>query len=512
MKQNIRYLMCGALFSLMTSIGAWAVAPLPGLNLTEPIRETIPYGMVAKQRAMRVAANQNQTNNLVSRGLAIVVEFSDFALAAGNTVQSFDSLANADEYTYNGATGSCKKYYQDQSNGKYTPQFDVVGPVVLPQTLEFYGADASSQGDDRYIADFVIDACKGAQQLGVDFSNYDQDNDGCVDLVYIIYAGYGQADGGAAATIWPHAWDVQSAIYFGLTYQTEYYVKTNDQGHIISQNLPVFNGKTVLRYACSNELIFSNNARTGIGTFCHEFGHVLGLADLYRTDGTMSNEVPGAWALMSNGNYLNKGNTPPNLSVWEKYFLGWVEPQMLKNTMSVALPADGATYYMLNRNSIIPEEGALTTDTMYYFENRQRTGWDQYLPGWGMLVWRVVYDKEEWHYNSPNNTTTRFLLVAANGATPYTNDYNGGKRQDVPFPGSWYVTDYEPYEHASLSDIEEKDGVVTFQFTNKTTGVEVPVINDLYKGGQWYNVLGQPIDIQSYRGVAVHSSGVVVVR
>ena len=167
---------------------------------------------------------------------------------------------------------------------------------------------------------------------------------------------------------------------------------------------------------------------------------------------------------------------------------------------------------MLNRNSIIPAEGALTTDTMYYFENRQRTGWDQYLPGWGMLVWRVVYDKEDWHYNSPNNTTTRFLLVAANGATPYTNDYNGGKRQDVPFPGSWYVTDYEPYEHASLSDIEEKDGVVTFQFTNKTTGVEVPVINDLYKGGQWYNVLGQPIDIQSYRGVAVHSSGVVVVR
>ena len=74
------------------------------------------------------------------------------------------------------------------------------------------------------------------------------------------------------------------------------------------------------------------------------------------------------------------------------------------------------------------------------------------------------------------------------------------------------MTDYEPYEHASLSDIEEKDGVVTFQFTNKTTGVEVPVINDLYKGGQWYNVLGQPIDIQSYRGVAVHSSGVVVVR
>ena len=512
MKQNIRYLMCGALFSLMTSIGAWAVAPLPGLNLTEPIRETIPYGMVAKQRAMRVAANQNQTNNLVSRGLAIVVEFSDFALAAGNTVQSFDSLANADEYTYNGATGSCKKYYQDQSNGKYTPHFDVIGPVVLPQTQAFYGTDTAIEGDDRYIADFVIDACKGAQQLGVDFSNYDQDNDGNVDLVYILYAGHSQADGGAASCIWPHAWDMQSALYFGNTHQTEYYVKTNTAGEIISQNLPVMNGKTVMRYACSNELIYSSNNRTSIGTICHEFGHVLGLADLYRTDGVASKEVPGSWALMSNGNYLNNGNTPPNLSVWEKYFLGWIEPEMLATSRNIAMPADGQTYFMLNRTNTIAEEGPLSTDTVYYFENRQKSGWDEYLPGWGMLVWRIVYDAQEWYYNTPNNTTIRFKLVTATGGTPYTNSLVGGMRNDVPFPGEWEVDEFKPYPHCSLTEITETDNIITFRFTNTATSLESPTTETILLDGIWYNILGQPIDIHTHHGIAISKQGKVFVR
>lgn len=512
MKQTYKHLISFLVLGILGISNVFAVAPLPGLNIQEPVRDVIPCGVVSQQRAMRIAANQTQARGLVSRGLLIVVEFSDLSLADGNTVHSFDSLANADDYIYNGATGSCKKYYQDQSNGLYTPQFDVVGPVVLPQKQAFYGTDAASQGDDRYIVDFVIDACKGAQQMGVDFANYDQDNDGYVDLVYILYAGHSQADGGAATCIWPHAWDLQSALYFGNTKQTEYYVKTDAVGNIISQNLPKLNGKVILKYACSNELIYTTNARTSIGTICHEFGHVLGLADLYRTDGSTSNEVPGSWALMSHGNYLNNGNTPPNLSVWEKYVLGWAEPEMLTASKAVNLPADGKTYYMLNRSGIIPDAGALTTDTMYYFENRQMTGWDKYLPGHGMLTWRVVYDAEEWYYNTPNNTTTRFALLAANGSTPYTTNLSGGKRQDVPFPGSWFVTEFEPYEHAYLTDIEENNSVITFQFINTSTDMESPRVEALPAEGLWYNLLGQPVDIQSYHGVVVGSQGKIHIR
>lgn len=512
MKQTVKYAFATLGMALLSMSTIWAVAPLPGLNLKEPVRRPIPHGMVSLQRAARVAMNQ-QATELVSRGLLIVVEFEDTPLAAGNTVQSFDSLANADDYTYNGAMGSCKKYYQDQSNGKYTPHFDVVGPVVLPQTTAYYGTDAAYKGDDRYVADFVIDACKGAQEKGVDFANYDQDGDGNVDLVYILYAGYSQADGAAATCIWPHAWDMQSALYYGNTNQSEYYVKANDAGYITSQKLPVLNGKTILRYACSNELIYRSSARTSIGTICHEFGHVLGLADLYRTDGVESNEVPGSWALMSNGNYLNNGNTPPNLSVWEKYSLGWVEPKMLAANEHVVLPADGTTYRMLNRSSIVPEEGAFTTDTTLYFENRQMEGWDKYLPGHGMLVWQIVYDAEDWYYNEPNNYSIRMKLLAATGATPYTDNRNGGARQDVPFPGDFEYTEYAPYAHTQLTNIQELDGVISFDFTNTTyTDVQSPSVEMDMTEGVWYNLLGQPVDVRSYKGVVISQQGKALLR
>lgn len=500
----------------MVAAFAWSIPPLPGLNLTEPTRHPVPYGTVSQQRAQRILSNDDATNSLPQRGLLILVEFSDTTFAANNTQMAFDSLANGDNYTYNGAMGSCKQYYTEQSNGLYVPHFDVVGPVVLPNTCAYYGSDAAYEGDDRYIADFVIDACLGAKDLGVDFSIYDSNDDGNVDLVYIIYAGYSQAEGAPASTIWPHAWDLQSALYYGNTNQDTYYVTSNTQGYITSQNLPKLDGKTILRYACSNELRI-DGLRCGIGTTCHEFGHVLGLADLYITETEVPGDsklTPGTWALMSNGAYLGNGNTPPNLSVWEKYSLGWVEPEMLYANEYVELPADGKTYRKLNRTGIPASEGAFTTDTTYYFENRQMTGWDTYLPGHGMLVWRVVYDAEDWYYNRPNNYSTRFQLITADGSQPYTGNREGGKRQTVPFPGKKNKTKYAPYEHTLLTNIQEVDSVISFDFTNTTyTAIESPTIDSNITEGVWYNLLGQPIkDIQSHKGIAISKGKKVIIR
>lgn len=505
------------LIFISCAIPAVSVPPQPGLSLTEYIRPQLPHGVAAKQRAAHVTNIQEGTAELPSHGLLIVVEFSDTPFAEENTIQAFDSLANGDNYTYNGAMGSCKEYYITQSNGLYTPQFDIIGPVVLPNTTAYYGTDSTYSSNDRYIADFVIDACIGAQKMGADFSNYDQDNDGYVDLIYILYAGYSQAEGAATTSIWPHAWDLESALYYGNTNQTEYYVTTNDIGAITSSNLPVLNGKTIMKYACSNELIYSTNARAGIGTLCHEFGHVLGLADLYITDtGASGNSklTPGTWALMSNGAYLNNGNTPPNLSVWEKYSLGWVDPEMMCANEHVILPADGKTYRKLNRSCIPSSEGAFTTDTTFYFENRQMTGWDTYLPGHGMLVWRVVYDKNDWYYNGPNNHSTRFQLMTADGSTPYTTGTTGGKRQNVPFPGSKEYTEYAPYNHTQLTNIQEIDSVISFDFTNTTyTAIESPSVDMHIMDGVWYNLLGQPIkDIQSYKGIAISKDKKVIIR
>ena len=167
---------------------------------------------------------------------------------------------------------------------------------------------------------------------------------------------------------------------------------------------------------------------------------------------------------------------------------------------------------MLNRTSIVPNEGALSTDTIYYFENRQKSGWDTYLPGWGMLVWRVVYDADEWYYNTPNNTTTRFMLVTANGSTPYTNNLSGGKRQDVPFPGSWEVTEYQPYSHTLLTNIAEEDGIITFLFTNTASSIDNPTIDKISGDGEWYNLLGQPIDIRNHHGIAISKQGKIYLQ
>lgn len=520
MKQLIKRAFLLSLIGVIV-IPTMAIPPLPGLNLTEPTREPAPRGIVSQQRALRMVSRSKLATSLPQRGLLIMAEFSDTPFAEGNTQQAFDSLANGEHYTYNGAMGSCKEYYIHQSNGLYTPHFDIVGPVVLPHTTAYYGSDSTYLGDDRYMVDFIVDACLGAQELGVDFSNYDGNNDGYVDLVYVIYAGYSQAEGAPTYTIWPHAWDLESALYYGNTNQTTYYVKKDNNGNITSRNLPILNGKTLLRYACSNELIYYNDARNGVGTICHEFGHVLGLADLYITDSNAGGNnalTPGTWALMSNGAYLNNGNTPPNLSVWEKYSLGWVDPAMLYANEHVVLPADGKTYRKLNRTGIPSPEGAFTTDTTYYFENRQMTGWDTYLPGHGMLVWRIVYDTNDWYYNGPNNHSTRFQLITANGHTPYTSNMAGGARQDIPFPGSQEYTEYAPYDHTLLSNIQEVDSVISFDFTNthytdSTTHLESPIVEMQMTDGVWYNLLGQPITaIESYRGVAISRGKKVIIR
>ena len=213
MKSIYRFVIVVIPFICTTSL--FAVAPLPGLGLKEPMRPRAPFTLTGEKHSRRVAA-QSTGQSLAERGLLIVVEFTDVALSKENTIQSFDSLANGDNYTHNGATGSCRQYFEAQSNGQYSPNFDVVGPIVLPHNMAYYGAN-DDYGNDQYVVDFVIDACRGADALGVDFSQYDHDNNGVLDFVYIIYAGYAESEGGGEATIWPHNWDLISALYKGYS-------------------------------------------------------------------------------------------------------------------------------------------------------------------------------------------------------------------------------------------------------------------------------------------------------
>ena len=391
----------------------------------------------------QVMAKVPSTGSL--KGLVILVNFQDLSILSDNKQSDFDDLMNSDNYTYDGATGSVRKYFIDQSNGKYTPQFDVVGPVTLPNNMSYYGGNYN--GYDLRPADMVVEACSIANAThDVDFKKYDNDNDGYVDFVYVIYAGKGEADGGTENTIWPHAWTLSDAR--------------------IDRNKRTFDGVVVDSYACSNEIDGVLNKRTGIGTITHEFSHVIGLPDLYDTaDNTGNNRsTPGEWHVMDYGPYNNDGKTPPNYTIYDKYYLGWETPTNLGNTAQVLTMEAGEGYQLASSNSLLD---ATSTNTVYYIENRQQSGWDAALPGHGLLVWKIQYDEGKWYNNTLNNSSPlRYALLTAAG-----NENKIGSTKD-PFPGTGNITTWTELSGKPLKDITEKNGVITLTYIDKPSTEE----------------------------------------
>ena len=395
--------------------------------------------------------------NLAPRGLVILVNFKDTKFNASNTQAAMYELMNSSNYTDNGATGSVRQFFSDQSDGQYKPDFDVVGPVTLSNNVAHYGANVDDvQGQDQLPGDMVVEACSIANaQHAVDFTQYDNDSDGEVDFVYIIYAGKGEADGGAANTIWPHSWDVYSAAASGYASfnKSQYYARAT------------FDGKSVLNYACSGEIDGQTGARAGIGTIVHEYSHVIGLPDLYDIDYGQNYEdeaTPGAWHVMDGGSYNNDGNTPPNYSIYDKYFLGWKTPTNLGATaQNLSLKAAGTdgynAYQITSGNSLLD---ATSTNTVYYIENRQQSGWDKHLPGHGLVIWKIMYSQSVWKANGPNATpgTIRYAVVSASGAT------TGIGTAADPFPGTSNKTSWTDVNGKPLLNITEKNGIISLSY------------------------------------------------
>lgn len=436
-------------------------------------------------RAQRLASAKHQRRlrqgigdrNFAPRGLVILVEFDDVQFQAENNKAGFNDMLNKEGYDYDGATGSAVDYFKAQSNGQYAPSFDVFGPIKLPHAEEYYGeegiGDKGEKESDLYLADFVIDAIFAADKEGCDFSQYDSDNNGEVDIVYLFYAGKGQADGGESWTIWPHNWELISALYYVLQHEKTdptYYAYYDEQ-YKLHYNLPVIDGKIIDAYVCSGELNGSGN-RSGIGTLCHEFSHVLGLPDYYDTDygdNSTNRVTPNYWSLMDAGSYGNGGKTPPNYSIYDKYFMGWATPKLLAkdSVANIVLYTGYDEAYQINGGKTLLDY--TSTQTIYYIENRQKEGWDAYLPGHGLLVWKVTYDADAWKGNRPNNEAGNPLITvvsAREGAKiglP-SSDYN-------PFPGSDNVTSFTPLTGCELTEIQEGvAGLVQFKYNGGING------------------------------------------
>ena len=433
----------------------------------------------AKQMASPKRAEYRATPiNLAPRGLVILVNFADAAFETDKAV--IDSMLTAVDfareysYTYRGQTynvssqGSARKYFEDVSCGQYNPQFDVVGPVKISNNYSYYGKN-NRAGQDSYPEEMIEEACKLADtECDIDFSQYDNNNDGYVDFVFVIYAGFGEADGGASNAIWPHAWYLYTAA--GRRCQLD--------------------GKIVDLYACGNELDFYSKQHTGIGTFCHEFSHVLGLPDLYVTADALNHTTLNEWDIMDYGPYNNESNTPPAYSAYERFFMGWLQPRLIVDPENVVLndlkeSNEALLISTTDVHNLIGNDPSPTT--FYMIENRQQTGWDEYLPGHGMMLTKIQYSYNRWYDNTVNNTSNKLGvdMIEASGKTSSL-----GKTTDL-FPAG--ASQYLGIEDHSIEAIDEVDGVITFKYRG---GIEDPETAVDHIASEpdiiaIYNILGQ---------------------
>lgn len=386
------------------------------------------------------------------RSLVILVNFSNKSFVTPNPLDAFTSLLNEEGYAANGGTGSAKDYYRDSSHGQFDPIFDVVGPYTLPESMAYYGGNSGGNGNDQRPAYMVVDACRLAHEDGVDFSIYDTSGNGRVDNVFIYYAGHNEAEGGGANTIWPHRWVVQPNY--------------NYNGSIASVT---FDGKRVYDYACTSELRGSSGSNmAGIGTFCHEFGHVLGLPDYYDTQYS-GHHTLSYWDIMDGGAYLNQGRTPPTFSAYSRFFLGWLEPELLETPENYVLDTllTSNQAYLISSTESHNMNGANPSPREFFMlENRQNSGWDRYLPGQGMLVTHINYNSSIWGSNTVNNNPIAmgYDIIEADGIA------NNNTLSGDPFPGTANVTDFAPILRngtqmdKEVNEITEEDGIISFKY------------------------------------------------
>lgn len=304
----------------------------------------------------------------------ILVQYKDYKF------KDSDPHATFTEFFSHGSQSACQ-YFTDQSNGKYTPQFDVYGPYTLSDKRSEYGGN-TIYGGDKGVGRMVGEGCLGLDEQ-IDFSRYDNDGDGVCDVVIVLYAGDGEStsyEEDSENAVWPCQWALSSSDY-GRSLKLD--------------------GTTVDRFAVFNELNgYDVSKIDGIGTFCHEFSHCLDLPDFYDTEYGPHFGM-GPWSLMDQGCYNNDGYTPIGYSAYEKAYMGWIEIEEARENSFYTLPA-------MNGLSEASDKAVRITnvadpDEYYILENRARQGWDAYLPAEGLLITHITYNANAWANNVVNN-------------------------------------------------------------------------------------------------------------
>ena len=451
--------------SLYKELGAIPAAPTRSEDMAEPEGKiSIGFG---RSHNMFPANGE-------PKALVILVEYKDLGFKYGSA-EYYDRLLNEEGFSDHGSRGSVRDWMIENSGGRFSPHFDVYGPVALPKERAYYGKD-DGWGADLHAYEMAVHAL---QQLDdqIDFSEYDVNGDGLIDNVFIIYAGKGALD---TNSVWPHRACIS---------------EFNSKGYY-------FDGVKLEQYACAGECVDDYNRTDGISTFLHEFCHVIGLPDIYvKGLGAIFGFDPGAWSILAGGGYNNSGLTPPNFSSFEKAALGWLEFLPLKEEGIVELPeysSSGVAY-------------AMPTDKeneFFFFENRQQIGNDEFLPGHGMLVWHVDYDEDIWIRGEINNDDSHQHIDIVEADNKKTEETRAGDT----FPGTTGVTafGYRTVPRLAswsgkqlkfdLVDItESEDGIISFRVVDSKNNTGDPgsvgdaIADPEGSVGAMYDILGRKI-------------------
>ena len=411
------------------------------------------------------------------RVLIILTAYSDLDFVLPDPVKSFNQYFNGEgameNYGNNEDRNFCSvtEYFNISSNGQFKPQFDIVGPVTLPNNMAYYGGTSSNGGDEKF-TQLCQDACNLVKDQ-VNFADYDNDGDGKAELIYVLHAGYGQNTGGPVESMWAKCGSLGISV----------------------------NGTTIVRGGCHSEL-FRGTTINGIGVFCHEFSHGMGLPDLYVTSGTVViNQSMQSWDVMDYGLYNENIVTgsdgvvhyyssyaPAAYTAWEQEVMGWITIEELttNNSYQITPLIDGGNAYKI-QNPDKPNEYIV-------FENIQQRGLNNGARGHGLLAYHINYNSNSVSMSdSPNNTADRprvavipsgglqFARALAGEGNTYTVSEWKESHAATPFPGAYAVsrlTDEQnlpnfcfydnnvmtPVGHGIYNITENSEGTVTFDY------------------------------------------------
>ena len=400
------------------------------------------------------------------KGLVILVNFPEKDLNPAHEHEFYNRFFNEEGFSEAGNAGSVHDYFYECSYGQFNLTFDVLGPVTVSKSYSYYGQNDSG-GYDMYPGEMVAEACSLVDEMGTDFSKYDWDDDGKVDQVFVIYAGYGEHAGGPANTIWPHECTLTEEAAYG-----------DGDGPV------TFNGVTIDTYAVACELDgLSGNTPAGIGLACHEFSHCMCIPDFYDTTGN-GHYGMGEWDLMDYGSYAgnNNGNCPAPYTSYERMYCGWLTPKVLNEPCMVT---DMGSLYQSPEAYIIYNDA--NRYEYYMLENRQGEGFDASSPAKGMLVLHVLFDPEVWKENTTNDTDIQHMTIIpadgvlsyfSNGADTWPGTKGKTELTDTSSPAATLYTanaDGRKLMGKPIEEIAENDGKISFVF-NGGMALDTPTV------------------------------------